>query len=193
MRPPPRVGRAGAGGDEAVLLRDLRRGHLRVRLLPGDRGAGSPGRRPSDLADPWAQARKNSSSPRAAPNPATWRSKASAMALGKEKGQAYHRLQNRGFPGAATAPSVGETRASGSPYLDVDGEGFVNLDQLEHPSRDETILVSVQHANQEIGTVQDIEAIGGYLPREGSPVPYRRHAYLPARAARCQRRSRWTC
>jgi cysteine desulfurase len=44
-------------------------------------------------------------------------------------------------------------------YLDVDDTGLVDLDQLRDAIADETILVSVQHANQEIGTLQDIEAI----------------------------------
>ena len=45
-------------------------------------------------------------------------------------------------------------------YLDVDAEGLVDLDQLREAINEETILVSIQHANQEIGTIQDIEAIG---------------------------------
>jgi cysteine desulfurase len=44
-------------------------------------------------------------------------------------------------------------------YLDVDSAGLVDLDQLRDAITDETILVSVQHANQEIGTLQDLEAI----------------------------------
>jgi len=45
-------------------------------------------------------------------------------------------------------------------YLDVDETGIIDLDQLQNSITKETILVSVQHANQEIGTVQDVEAIG---------------------------------
>jgi len=45
-------------------------------------------------------------------------------------------------------------------YLDVAAEGLVDLDQLREAISEETILVSIQHANQEIGTIQDIEAIG---------------------------------
>jgi cysteine desulfurase len=45
-------------------------------------------------------------------------------------------------------------------YLDVDGEGLVDPALLKETITDETILVSVQHANQEIGTIQDIKAIG---------------------------------
>lgn len=45
-------------------------------------------------------------------------------------------------------------------YINVDGEGFIDLEQLEDEINEETLLVSIQHANQEIGTIQDIEEIG---------------------------------
>jgi cysteine desulfurase len=45
-------------------------------------------------------------------------------------------------------------------YVDVDEYGLVKIDQLKRLIRDNTILVSVQHGNQEIGTIQDIETIG---------------------------------
>jgi len=45
-------------------------------------------------------------------------------------------------------------------YLDVDGNGFIDLDQFRDAITRETFLVSIQHANQEIGTIQDIAAIG---------------------------------
>lgn len=45
-------------------------------------------------------------------------------------------------------------------YLNVDKEGFVNLDKLEKAITDKTILVSIIHANNEIGTIQDLEKIG---------------------------------
>jgi len=44
--------------------------------------------------------------------------------------------------------------------LNVDGEGFVDLEKLKAAINKETLLVSVQHANQEIGTIQDIVEIG---------------------------------
>lgn len=44
-------------------------------------------------------------------------------------------------------------------YLDVDEQGFVDIEQLKDSIGGETILVSIQHANQEIGTLQDIETI----------------------------------
>lgn len=44
-------------------------------------------------------------------------------------------------------------------YLDVDKYGFVDLEQLKNLILEETALISIQHANQEIGTIQNIEAI----------------------------------
>jgi cysteine desulfurase len=45
-------------------------------------------------------------------------------------------------------------------YLDVDKYGLVDPEQLKASITGETILVSIQHANQEIGTIQDIKTIG---------------------------------
>jgi len=45
-------------------------------------------------------------------------------------------------------------------YLNVDGEGFINLKELEDSIQHNTILVSIIHANNEIGTIQNIEEIG---------------------------------
>ena len=45
-------------------------------------------------------------------------------------------------------------------YLDVDEEGFVNPEDVKNTITDETVLVSVIHGNNEIGTIQDIEKIG---------------------------------
>lgn len=45
-------------------------------------------------------------------------------------------------------------------YLDVDKDGFVNLEDLKAAIRKDTILVSIMHANNEIGTIEPIEEIG---------------------------------
>lgn len=44
-------------------------------------------------------------------------------------------------------------------YLNVDKYGFVDLEQLKGSISKDTALISIQHANQEIGTIQNIEAI----------------------------------
>jgi len=53
-----------------------------------------------------------------------------------------------------------ETQGAKVTYLDVDEKGFVDLEQLKESITDKTIVVSVIHGNNEIGTVQDLEAIG---------------------------------
>lgn len=45
-------------------------------------------------------------------------------------------------------------------YLDVDSEGFINLEDLKNAITDKTILVSIMFANNEIGTIQPIKEIG---------------------------------
>lgn len=45
-------------------------------------------------------------------------------------------------------------------YLDVDSEGFVDPEKLDKAIRDDTILVSIIHGNNEIGTIQDLKALG---------------------------------
>ncbi|MGL4456231.1 MAG: IscS subfamily cysteine desulfurase [Plesiomonas sp.] len=45
-------------------------------------------------------------------------------------------------------------------YLDPEPSGLVDLDKLAAAMRDDTILVSIMHVNNEIGVIQDIAAIG---------------------------------
>ena len=52
-------------------------------------------------------------------------------------------------------------------YLEVDEYGIVDPQVLKNSIRDDTILVSIQHANQEIGSVQDIKAIGEICREKG--------------------------
>jgi cysteine desulfurase len=44
-------------------------------------------------------------------------------------------------------------------YLNVNKEGFVDLEQLKKEVDENTLLVSIIHANNEIGTIQDIKQI----------------------------------
>lgn len=45
-------------------------------------------------------------------------------------------------------------------YLSVNTEGLINLNELEKAIDDQTILISVMHANNEIGTIEPIQEIG---------------------------------
>ena len=52
-------------------------------------------------------------------------------------------------------------------HLTVDKYGKVDLDQLRDSIRNETILISIMHGNNEIGTIQDIEEIGRIARERG--------------------------
>jgi cysteine desulfurase len=82
-----------------------------------------------------------------------------AKALGNKKGKHIIVSKIEDFPVLQSARAL-EKQGFEVDYLDVDEVGFVKLDQLKALLRDDTILVSIQHANHEIGTVQDIETIG---------------------------------
>ena len=45
-------------------------------------------------------------------------------------------------------------------YLNVDSKGFIRLDELENSIREDTILISIMYANNEIGTIEPVEQIG---------------------------------
>jgi len=53
-----------------------------------------------------------------------------------------------------------ETQGATVTYLPVNREGLVDPDSLERAIRPETILISVMHANNELGAVQPLEEIG---------------------------------
>jgi cysteine desulfurase len=82
-----------------------------------------------------------------------------ALALGKKKGKHIIVSRIEDFPVLHSAQAL-EKQGFQVTYLDVDGEGFADIDRLKDSITSETILVSIQHANQEIGTIQDIKAIG---------------------------------
>ena len=81
-----------------------------------------------------------------------------ALALGKKKGMHMVVSKIEDFSVLHCARAL-EKQGFQITYLNVDGDGFVDLDQLRDSITGNTILVSIQHANQEIGTIQDIESI----------------------------------
>lgn len=52
-------------------------------------------------------------------------------------------------------------------YLDVDENGIVKLDELKKAIREDTILISVMYANNEIGSIQPIKEIGAIAKEKG--------------------------
>lgn len=61
-----------------------------------------------------------------------------------------------------------ETQGFEVTYLNVDKEGFVNLSELEKAIRKDTLLVSVIHGNNEIGTIQNLREIGKIAHDKGA-------------------------
>jgi cysteine desulfurase len=89
-----------------------------------------------------------------------------AMALKNKKGNHIIVSNIEDFPVLNSAKSL-EKQGFEVTYLDVDGDGIVDPDALKDSIKDETILVSVQHANQEIGSLQDIKTIGQLCKEKG--------------------------
>lgn len=52
-------------------------------------------------------------------------------------------------------------------YLDPEPTGLIDLEKLKAAMRDDTILVSIMHVNNEIGIIQDITAIGEITREKG--------------------------
>lgn len=55
-------------------------------------------------------------------------------------------------------------------YLPVDESGSINLSELENAITDETILVSLMHANNEIGTIHPLKKISKITRENGIPL-----------------------
>ena len=90
------------------------------------------------------------------------------MAMTAKKGKHLIVSKIEDFPVLNSAKAM-EKLGYSVTYLDVDGDGFIDLKTLEKVITDETFLVSIQHANQEIGTIQDIGAIGKICKEKGVP------------------------
>src|SRR6266849_2166452 len=45
-------------------------------------------------------------------------------------------------------------------YLPTDSQGLIDLEELRRAIRSETLLITIMHANNELGTVQPLEEIG---------------------------------
>ncbi|ASQ45430.1 IscS subfamily cysteine desulfurase [Legionella clemsonensis] len=64
----------------------------------------------------------------------------------------FHRLEKEGFEVT---------------YLEPQSDGLLNFEDLKQALRDDTILVSIMHVNNEIGVIQDIAMIGEFLRDKG--------------------------
>jgi cysteine desulfurase len=90
-----------------------------------------------------------------------------ALALGQKKGKHIIVSKIEDFPVLQSAQSL-ERQGFHITYLDVNSEGFIDINSLGDSITGETILVSIQHANQEIGTIQDIAGIGKICQEKGA-------------------------
>ena len=52
-------------------------------------------------------------------------------------------------------------------FLPVDNKGFISLDELRAAITDQTILITIMTANNEVGVIQDIKAIGQIARERG--------------------------
>ena len=82
-----------------------------------------------------------------------------AVALKNKKGNHIIVSDIEDFPVLNSAKSL-EKQGFDVTYLEVDEFGIVDPKSVKESIREETVLVSVQHANQEIGSLQDIKSIG---------------------------------
>lgn len=89
-----------------------------------------------------------------------------ALALGEKRGRHIITSRIEDFPVLHSVKSLEKSGFSVT-YLDVDPEGFVDIDQLKESISDNTILVTIQHSNQEIGTMQPVKTIGGICKERG--------------------------
>jgi cysteine desulfurase len=89
-----------------------------------------------------------------------------AMALREKKGRHIVTTRLEDFPVLYSARAL-EKQGFTATYLNVDEYGRLDLEQLRQAITPQTILVSVQAANQEIGTLQDLAAIGKICREKG--------------------------
>jgi cysteine desulfurase len=81
-----------------------------------------------------------------------------ALKLGDKKGKHLITSRIEDFPVLSTMAALGRQGFEVT-TLEVDADGLVDPEAVKDAITDHTILASIQHANQEIGTVQDIESI----------------------------------
>lgn len=57
-------------------------------------------------------------------------------------------------------------------YLEVDNRGRIHIDNLLSSIKSNTVLVSIMHVNNEIGTIQDLEAIGKAIKQHNDNIKF---------------------
>ena len=65
-----------------------------------------------------------------------------------------------------TTKHIGKTGGEVT-YLEVDGEGLINLEELEAAIKPTTVLIAIMYANNEIGTIQPVKEISRIAKKHG--------------------------
>ena len=90
-----------------------------------------------------------------------------ALALGEKKGRHIVTSAIEDFPVLYSARAL-ERQGFQVTRVPVDETGRIDLHQLRDAITPETAIVSIQSANQEIGTLQDVKTIAGIVHEKGS-------------------------
>ena len=90
-----------------------------------------------------------------------------AATLGKKKGKTH--IISTSFEHHAVLHTLKKLEKEGFDvtYLDVHSDGYIRVDELEKAITDNTCLVTIMYANNEIGTIQPIEEIGRICKEKG--------------------------
>jgi len=90
-----------------------------------------------------------------------------ALALAEKKGRHIVTSPIEDFPVLYSARAL-EKQGFKVTHVRVDETGRVDLDHLQESITPETVLVSIQAANQEIGTLQNLRAVGEICQERGT-------------------------
>lgn len=84
-------------------------------------------------------------------------------------GQGRHLITSR-IEHKATLDSCRQLEREGFEvtYLDPGADGLINVEKLAQALRDDTVLVTLMHVNNEIGTINDIAALGEVVRNHGA-------------------------
>jgi len=95
--------------------------------------------------------------------------KGAAAALATKRGRHLITTAVEDFPVLQSMRSL-ERAGFELTVLPVDAHGRVHIEDMERALRDDTVLVSIQAANQEIGTLQDVAALSAMAKAAGAFV-----------------------
>ena len=123
----------------------------------------------------WTPIRARSSGPRARPRPTTWRIKGVA-ALPPAQAAGTSSPRRSSTRPCSTRCRQLESEGFEVSYLAPDAGGIVEPGRWRRCLREDTMLVSVMHVNNELGTINDIAALGALCRERGVAVPRRRGA-----------------